>query len=790
MNHSGKLSAIIAAALLLPLSSCGPDNKEELSGNLVKQTFTFSLPSSPSTLGWNDGDGIDIFDSRYVSSRFTLLSASGKDAVFEGNILKQKKYVCISPSSNYNAWNGSAFTARLECYQNALEGSCNVKYMVSVADFQAADGGAQLEPAVAFVSLKGSFGGKDIESISIKCSGSLLSGTASVERRDGALAVTPKSGFDYVCLRSSGSETMSENRLYLACLWPGTYKNMSLEIRSTDGMINEMYLGDLNLQAGKLTALPEIKLDASDWGEETGPFNYACGKVSWKDGTPAAGICVSNGFSAVWTGADGKYRLGAGPDTRYIYISLPSNAKINVSNGCPDFFKAWDNMVRDYDFVLEKQAVESEFALFAMADPQAHYEARSPQKKADTKRFLDETVPALNNQISSLGIACYGVTLGDVVYSEGSRNSNPGLATMRSNFSKVKMPVFQTMGNHDYTFFSSNAPLETDSRSSLLNLKAQRAFEDCFGPVNFSFNRAKVHVVCMKDVQYLKTTDAASYECSFSDDQWKWLQDDLQNVPKDYSIVLCVHIPLAGNGSKSHVQDVVNLISQWPGSTVFSGHTHYYRGYANTLGSGLYEHIHSAVCGQWWWSRIEGDGCPNGYRVYHFEGSSIKDAWFNGFNSGMDSRDYQMRIYRGNLKNGGKYAYFQWMHGSDVLLINVFNGDSRWKVEVYENGVLKGNASLMSNSKKTYSSVTAGTTYEIPLTSNQDWWSIGYHIGVVGRGRTSTSYYTNMFHMWKYTLSNPSASVKVVATDPYGNKYECSDVVSADCDYPAYIKEL
>ena len=145
MNHLRKLSAIIAAPLLLTLSSCGPDNKENLPGNPEKLTFTFSLPSIPSTLGWNDGDKLDIFDSRYVSSRFTLLSASGKDAVFEGNILKQKEYVCISPSSNYNAWNGSAFTARLECYQNALEGSCNVKYMVSVADFQAADGGAQLE---------------------------------------------------------------------------------------------------------------------------------------------------------------------------------------------------------------------------------------------------------------------------------------------------------------------------------------------------------------------------------------------------------------------------------------------------------------------------------------------------------------------------------------------------------------------------------------------------------------------------------------------------------------------
>lgn len=790
MEMHRKLRTAFVAVLIAGLSSCEPDRKEPLVKSPEKMSFSFSLPSNPATLKWEEDNSLDIFDSRKQSCRFGLLSISGKEAVFEGKALKEKEYHCVFPSSDNNSWNGNSYTARLESYQTALSGSCRLKYMVSVADFNAADGGAQLESAVAFVGIKGVYGVQGIESITLRCKDRILSGTAEIERRESGLSVTPKNGFEYVCLRSNNEESVSDNKLYLACLWPGEYKNVLMEVRSSEGKINSLYIGDLNLTAGKVTVLPDIKLEATDWEEEKGPFNYACGKVSWKDGSPAAGICVSNGFSAVWTDEYGKYRIAAGPDTRYIYISLPSDAKISVSNGCPDFFKVWDEMVRDYDFALEKQEVENEFALFALADPQAHYEARSPQKKADTQRFLDETVPALNKQISSLGLACYGVTLGDVVYSENNRNSNPGMATMRSSFGKVNMPVFQTMGNHDYTFFSSSKPLETDSRSSLLNLKAQRVFEECFGPVNFSFNRGKVHVVCMKNVQYLSNTDAASYECSYSDEQWNWLKDDLKNVPKDYSIVLCGHIPLAGNSSKKHVTDVVNLISQWPGSTVFSGHTHYYRGYPNTLGSGLYEHIHSAVCGQWWWSRIEGDGCPNGYRVYHFKGSSIVDAWFNGVNSGMDSRDYQMRIYRGNLTNGGKYAYFKWMHDSDVLLINVFNGDARWKVEVYEDGVLKGNASQMANSKKTYSSVSSGTTYEIPLTSNQDWWAIAYHIGVVGRGRTSTSYYTNMFHMWKYTLSNPSASVKVVATDPYGNKYECSDVISSDSYYPSYIKEL
>ena len=42
--------------------------------------------------------------------------------------------------------------------------------------------------------------------------------------------------------------------------------------------------------------------------------------------------------------------------------------------------------------------------------------------------------------------------------------------------------------------------------------------------------------------------------------------------------------------------------------------------------------------------------------------------------------------------------------------------------------------------------------------------------------------------MYTYTLKDENASIKVVATDGYGNTYECTDVVSQDCWYPDYVK--
>lgn len=113
-------------------------------------------------------------------------------------------------------------------------------------------------------------------------------------------------------------------------------------------------------------------------------------------------------------------------------------------------------------------------------------------------------------------------------------------------------------------------------------------------------------------------------------------------------------------------------------------------------------------------------------------------------------------------------------------------------MEVYENDVYKGKASLISNKKNSFSKVEKGKTYDIPAASSQDWWAIGYHIGVVGRGTSSTSYYTNCFHVYSYKLTNKSASVKVVATDPYGNSYTCTEVIgnngSGYVTYPSNIK--
>jgi len=218
---------------------------------------------------------------------------------------------------------------------------------------------------------------------------------------------------------------------------------------------------------------------------------------------------------------------------------------------------------------------------------------------------------------------------------------------------------------------------------------------------------------------------------------------------------------------------------------IMSGHTHYMRN-EPTLNNGIYEHIHAAISGGWWFSNVNGDGSPNGYGVYEITGNTIKNWYYKGINDGMSDRDYQMRLYRGGLLCGGAEEKFAFPQSDDVILANVFNADSDWTIKVYENGNYSGDMELIPVSTDIPDFINAETVTVPAEDSSRDWWAIGYHVGVVGRGHsdggTRKNYITGCRHMYKYTLKDKKASIRVEATDRFGRTYSTSDIIS-DYDY-------
>ena len=534
------------------------------------------------------------------------------------------------------------------------------------------------------------------------------------------------------------------------------------------------------------------------------PEGYIYGYTYDKDsGAPIKDVAVSDGFNVVTTDKDGLYMLKPSSDAWYVYYSVPANCEVIKSGNGPRFYSRITKGTTEYNFelkLLPGGKKEEKFALLTFADPQV-------SSSTKLKRFQNEAIPSIKEHAKSLGIPCYGITLGDIVSTSTSDadleapqtrgNTVQFMEPMREAMrpGAVGFPIFQVMGNHDCKYCSLEDPIVPDEQSSTFQLQTQRAFETTFGPINYSFNRGDVHIIGMRDIVYSKPTSTRDYATGFLKEQYEWLKQDLEVVPKDKMVVLCVHIPLYGKVSASgesghYVKEVHKLLDKFEEAHVISGHTHIQRNYIHSTYD-IYEHNMGTVCGTWWTSNVCGDGTPNGYGVFIGEGNTFSDWYYMGYHRGQNTRATQMRLYRGNAITGaekddnknGVEGYYSFNFGEDVILANVFNADSKWKIEVYEDGVYSGDMKLITKTSATYKSQLVGNyTFDNPrrikdgVEAANDMWVVGIHMGIQDRYSKSegpsNGSWTGNAHMYKYQLQDKNAEVKVVAIDYFGNRYE------------------
>ena len=520
------------------------------------------------------------------------------------------------------------------------------------------------------------------------------------------------------------------------------------------------------------------------------------GYIKDTTGNPVAGVAVSDGFTVVKTNSNGFYQMEANPEAYHIFYTSPAEYKIPINeNGQACFFKKFSYFHSLYNFTLEPLSggKESKFTLFGMADPQV-------SSDAGYTRFINEAVPKIKRHADSLSEPCYGVVLGDIITMSTSTDKTNYMYQMRTQHAAdiIGMPVFYVMGNHDHNFHNASQPLTTDWRNKTTNIRAQRLYEEIFGPANYSFDRGDAHIIAMRDILYTKVDDPSTYQTAFTDEQLAWLEADLANVSKDKLILLCVHIQIYNN-SRESLQAALELLNKFPNVHILSGHWHRNRNFEHSVeGSShtnIYEHNISAVCGSWWSSNIAGDGAPNGYKIFEIEGNQIVNWYFQGIPDGMDDKNHQIRLYRGNAITGaaipdgdantnGTKGYYKFNFAENVILANIFSSDTKWKVDIYENGKKTGSMTKMGIETTTGCTVDqlVGTYVltdprRVPdgIELSHDMWATGFQMGILGRAKNSNATFEACYTMWKGTLKNPNAaSIKVVATDRFGNKFECS----------------
>ena len=503
-------------------------------------------------------------------------------------------------------------------------------------------------------------------------------------------------------------------------------------------------------------------------------FNIS-GTLLDTDGKGVTGVIVSDGYHCVKTDSSGRYKMKRDSLARFIYYSVPADCEVpthSETDRTACFYQAVSNDKKKYDFTLTRLpgGKEVSYKMIVIGDPQVtnayspYYTSPddNPIKKSDVERFTTQTMADIKQTISSLpaGTPVYGLSMGDDVQYYGGYNAKLE-RQIRQALGSSEMRLFSVIGNHDQ-----------DGKALY-----RRKWEENFGPTDFSFNRGDVHYVCINNCFFHRGMSYYS-PGELRERQVRWLKQDLALTPKDMKVILCYHIPFTfgnapfskakpltnahheeGHYSSSRLSLLLSLLKQFKGGyELFCGHTHFACNHEiNYEGEDVMEHCHAAACGNIWQSNINICGTPNGYYVYSFVGTSISNCYYKGT---FWDKSKQMTLFRAQTDfNGEKYAKdWQLANNRNVLVANVFNATSHWRVVAIEDG----KEYLMRRiSSKGQDAFAAGYHHKYSE-------SVSYRFVSKGNG------YLIMNHLYYYVPKNPNAKIIIKASDPYGHTFTAS----------------
>ncbi len=495
-------------------------------------------------------------------------------------------------------------------------------------------------------------------------------------------------------------------------------------------------------------------------------------------GVGLANVVVSDGFEVTTTDKNGIYYLPSEKKHKYVFVSIPGNYEVANDINAPLFFsrlKRSDKTVEIHDFELTA-VNNNKHVVMVLGD------MHLANRNNDITQFQTGFLMDVNQSIQkykNAGTKVYALTLGDMSWDTYWNLNNYGLPDYVKELHKINAPVFHTMGNHD------NDPSYTDDWSS------EDKYREVLGPTYYSFNIGKVHYVVLDNIEFRSDNGARAYSPRIVADQLEWLKKDLATVTdKTTPIVIAMHVQLVsnpslnGSGQESRsfrLQDSQLFLDTLNGFTdvnIVTGHVH--ANYNIRLTPSIMEHNTAAVCATWWWTGRDGyagnhickDGTPGGYAIWEMENKQLKWTYKSiGYNE-----DYQFRAYDLNKVHLTEEKYvplhnptttgLSWstyageylnLNQNNEVLINVWNYDTEWTVEVMENGI------------------------SLPVTRvhvTDPLHIISYAAQRLNRNAATTGSFVSIptAHMFKAKASSPTSTLEIKVTDCFGRIFRESMV--------------
>ncbi len=409
------------------------------------------------------------------------------------------------------------------------------------------------------------------------------------------------------------------------------------------------------------------------------------------------GILVSNQQEVVRTDQQGRFTLTLVPG-RAVYVQQPSTHRVplNLLN-LPQFSYLYEPTgspplkygglpatgtpePKDLEFPLlplpgapQQQAeTNTEVVAAVFGDPQ-------PQHHLDLDYLRDDALPDL--QASGVDFA---LVLGDLVYDDLSL-----FPRYNQIMAQIGVPLWNVIGNHDLDYDAGG------------NRHARDTYKRHYGPTYYSFEYGDTVFVAFDNIDYqgIGENGVPKYRGLIGEQQLRWFENLLQEIPEDRLIVLAMHIPLFvwdGQMAVANTEDREQLLALLQGrkALVLAGHIHmvYHYLLGEEVGwsdtDPLHQVIASTLSGSWWMGpedergipiSTQRDGVPNGFHLFRFAEGSYTER-YQGLNA---SPEFQIRI---EVPEGLIDLQDPDRPLQDWIIANVFSGAADHRVVVSVNG--------------------------------------------------------------------------------------------------------
>ena len=449
-----------------------------------------------------------------------------------------------------------------------------------------------------------------------------------------------------------------------------------------------------------------------------------------KDGAPMQGVIVSDGAELATTDKKGFYYLKSAKREGSVFVSIPSCTEVETTDGMPAFWQRLTEApgtAERHDFMLTG-VDNTDYTLIAISD------IHLANIFDDMRQFNETFMPRFREEVDKAKShgPVYCLNCGDSVYDRYWYEYGYSIECFPKTLADCKFPVpmFHVMGNHDN---DGGIPREGD-----IDFNAAERYRRTMGPTHYSFNIGREHYIVLDNIVYLNSegridsyegiTGKRDHDHYVTADQIEWLKKDLATIQdKSAPLIIAFHSPMmrykggfTGNPIIQHLQDkdgreeqlfneFTALFRDVPNVHFISGHSHqnmlcYGADDSSTYPyiSNIVEHNISGICGCWWQPAahcgltLAPDGGPAGFEVFPFSGNRF-EWYFVSLDDGAEKqfRVFDMNAVRDYYNNDGavqamlKHYDKRNDYGKiedNMLLINVWAWESKWKISVTENG--------------------------------------------------------------------------------------------------------